>query len=106
MRDCGREKVVGLVARTLGGREAERPDEFGQEVELLDQFVVEDSSALVAGEELVLYVGTNSVSQPTSAARGASACQRRMRKLEKPTSALLGLPSARRIDLGSAWYAR
>ena len=53
MRDRGREEVVGLVALTLGGREAERPDELRQEVELLDQFVVEDSPALVAGEELV-----------------------------------------------------
>src|SRR4029079_15426882 len=53
VRDCCREKVVALVARTFGGREAERPDELRQQVELLDQLVVEHPPALMPGEELV-----------------------------------------------------
>src|SRR5690348_895994 len=46
------------------------------------------------------YVGTVSVSQPTSTASGRSACHSCVSMFVKPTTAL------RRIDFGSEWYAR
>jgi len=49
------------------------------------------------------YVGTVSVSQPTSTARGSSISHSRTAMFVKPTSMFAGRPLARRICFGSAW---
>ncbi len=49
------------------------------------------------------YVGTVSVSQQTTTARGDSSSHSRTSRLPTPVSSPAGPPSARRIDFGSAW---
>src|SRR5262249_54899016 len=46
-RDGGGEKIVGLVAGLLGAHEAAGRDKFREDLQLLDQFVVEITAALV-----------------------------------------------------------
>ena len=50
---AGAEEVVSLVTRSSRRAEAERFDELGEHGQLLEQFVVEDPSRLVAGKFFV-----------------------------------------------------
>ena len=94
-RDGRREEVVGLVAGRLRTDEAERGDQLGGEVELLEQGGVELAAGLVAGEGLV-PVGRMLERVPaTTTARGRSACQTPLSMLATPSSRFPGRPFAR-----------
>ena len=53
--DGGGEKVVGLEPRAFGVRKPAGGNEFGQDVQLLDQIRVELSSALICGKQFVAF---------------------------------------------------
>ena len=60
--DCGGEKVVGFEPWSLGVRKPKGGDKLGQDIELLDQFLIELAPALIGG---MLFMAT-------STARGRS----------------------------------
>ena len=72
------EEVVRLVAGRLRDEEAERADDLGQDLELLEDRVLEHASRTGrARTPRAGRSGTESVSQATRTASGCSACQSR-----------------------------
>ena len=70
--DGSRQKIIGFITSRLGGHKPAGGNELGQDVQLLNEFIVEDASGLIGFQCLVPVGGLSSVSQPTITARGCS----------------------------------